>query len=561
MGESEIKGGIHILLPLVLMLCCVQVSGEGELGHLQGAWQDQLQLLPEADLSGAELGVQKALISARNALRLQLLKSPPDPVVLAGAYGALGNLYQLYAVPALAEICYQNARLLEPENYRWSYYVAYLDLVSGRTEQALKGLEMVAKLKPDYPPLRLRQGQAWFELNELSKSRRILNDAAKFTGTRASALYYLGQIDLLEKKYQHAAEILEEALRIAPQANRIHYPLAAAYRGMGDEPRAREQFSLYGTNDPQVDDPLIQELQALEKGGRPLFGQAMEAVGNRDYANAARLFRAGLERDSDNINARISLARALYLSGERELSRTTLEAVLGSEPDNILALFLLGILEDAAGEPTAAARLQKVLELDQQHAGANYFLANQRLRAGRFREAVIHYDAVLSDVQDNPLARVYRLVALYHAGASDFATQTRLREIIVNSPNNYLAVYAAVRLLALSSDPQVLDPGRAKSLAEELVRAMPVPPHLEALALASAANGDFEHAIGILKQLLANAYWMGTGPLPVDYQNYLRLFEKRQMPKPPWPLSDPLLVPQQTDVAAVFTEYPSPVPF
>lgn len=522
-------------------------------------WQGKLRGIPEADISGAEPSARKALDEAREKTAELITSAASDPAELAWAFGNLGNLYQLYDVHTLAELSYINAQVLEPDNFRWAYYIGYLAFSDGRMQSAIDWFEKAAQFDPDYPALGLRLGRAWYELSDFEQAREVLEGVDGAPGLRAAALYYLGQIDLLERDYERAVERFQLALTIDPQASRIHYPLARAYRALGDAEGARRQLALQGPEMPSLEDPLVQELKALETGARPHYIRAMEQVEQGEYQAAAESFRQGLERDPENGNARISLSRTLYLAGEPNQARQGLEQVLSATPHKVLALFLMAVLLDGAGDRDQAETLyRRVLGIDPQHAGAHFFLANKLLRQGKHREAAEHYAFAGAD---NPPARLYRLVALYRSGQSQVVVRDELQAESSQHPNLQMLQYALVRLLALSQDPEVRDPALAVTLATELVMGFAIPPYLEALALAQGAAGDFEQAIALQNQLLAGAVWMGAGPYQDQLQAVLEGFERGQLPDQPWPEHDPILTPQPLDPAAVFREYPSAVPY
>ena len=90
---------------------------------------------------------------------------------------------------------------------------------------------------------------------------------------------------------------------------------------------------------------------------------------------------------------------------------------------------------------------------------------------------------------------------------------------------------------------------------------MPIPPHLRALALAQAANGDFEQALQTQQQAIAMAAWMASpGELDV-MQGELAAIERRELPAEAWPEGDPLLAPPPFDAVAPFRDYPAAVPY
>ncbi|HEB95957.1 MAG TPA: tetratricopeptide repeat protein [Sedimenticola thiotaurini] len=524
------------------------------------AWRDRLQAVPEADIAGAEPAVQGALREARSEVGRLLGAATAAPAEeLAAAYGHLGNLYQLYDVHTLADLCYRNARVLDPGDRRWPYYQGYLALQDGRLQQALDHFDGLARRQPDDPLLALRRGQAWYELNRLERARPLLEQAARVPGLEAAARYYLGQMALQARDYAGAKRQLQRVLALDPAADRVHYPLARAWRGLGETERARQHLARRGQRMPAVDDPLLQRLDALRRGARPLYGRALKAVEQGDYDAAVTLFREGLQRDPDNPDARVSLARALFLSGRPGRARQQLETVLQQHPEHPLARFLRGVLNDLDGAGEAAIDdYRRVIAGDSGHAGALFFLANRLLRAGRFRQAAEAYAGSLDGGMENPFAGLYRLVALHHAGEPDAALLPALRREIERQPGFPVLEYALVRLLALSRDPAVRDPAAALARARSSLAVTPFPPFLQAYALALAAAGEWQQAA----ELLSPEQGQGGRPGAAAKDGPVAgLVRRRQLPTEFWPLDDPLLSPGPVDAMAVFREYPAAVPF
>jgi len=529
------------------------------LSELPTVWQGRIEALPEVDISGAEPAARKAMADARSGVNALLADA--EASTLAGRFGELGNLYQIYDIHTLAETAYANARSLEPENFRWAYYAAYLALSDGRIAQAGTRFQEAAKLNPGYAPVQLRLGQCWYEQNQLAQAVPALEAAAKVPELKGGALYLLGQIDLQERRYEQAIARFKQVLAMDSDADQVHYPLARAYRAVGDGPRAREHLAMQGRRAPRVEDPLVLELAALKKGARPLYQRAMGEVEAGNYSAAVKTFHEGLERDPDNLNARISLARAQYLAGQRDESQGVLEQVSVRDPKRPLALFLLGVLRDAEGDGISAVDYyRRVVELDPAHPGAHFFLANRLLREGDYPDASRHYAASLAGDSENPPARFYALVAGLRAGqpASDIAS--RLNAEVQSHPEQQMMKYAYSRLLAGSTEPDVRDPPEALVLARELADSLPIPPHLEALAYAEAASGNFAHALEIQNQLVAMA-WMAPASVQEGLQNAVEDYEQESVPKEFWAPNDPLLMPPPVDATMVFREYPSPVPF
>ena len=534
------------------------------LSELPAAWQDKLQSVPETDVSGTERIARETITRTRSRLADLLQNGASDDTNLAEGYGELAALYQLFNVDSAAALCWENARSLQPEDFRWTYYAGYLALNGGQTEKALLLLEQAGKLNPDYRPLDLRMGQLWLDADQLDKAQAALQKAAGEAGLRAAALYYLGQIDLLRHNYPRAQEHLSEALRINPEATEVHYPLAQAYRQLGKQELAREHLARFKQKTPDADDPLVAELETVLQTSHWDFRLGMQAIMEQhDYQAAIEHFKKGLEIDPDNLAARVSYARALYLGSQPDAAEVQLNSVLAEDPQQILANFFLAILWESRHKPEkAAAQYELILKLDPEHEGAHFYLANLLFHQGRFREAASQYRAALAASSAIPPARLLELVALHRAGHADNDIARELEQRVRQYPDQPELKYALIRLRSLSKDTGVRDSFQALTLANELAPKQPTPPNIEALALAAACDGQYQQAALLQQQVIDMVNWMVPAEKLQALENTLTAYEKDSMPQQPiWPDDDPLLSPPPLNPVEPFRDYPAAVPF
>jgi tetratricopeptide (TPR) repeat protein len=505
--------------------------------------------------------MRQAITESRAALAGLLNEASEVAEAVADAYGRLGAFYHLSAVVTAAEPCYLNAIRLAPENFRWRYYLGNLLLANGRPGQALEHLQSAADIDGDYPPLRLKLGRARYELNRVDEAQADFAAAAENPGLEAMASFYLGELAMLRRDHRQAIELFQRVLELAPDADRVHFPLAQALRAVGDTERARAQLRLHGNRLPAVDDPLMAEMDALDRGARPLFLRAMDAAKRRDYGAASEAFAQGLEVEPNNVDARVSYARALYLAGQGDAARVELDRALAQAPRHALARFLLGILVETSGEPARAEALyRRTLADAPDHAGAHFYLAGMLFREGDFAGAARHYAAARRANPDNTAAALLESVALSRTGTPDAALAEALGPLRDARPDDPLLSYALARLAAASADPEVRDPRRALDLAQGLVDRLPTPPHVALLVLARGASGDIEGAQEVLRQLQILPAWM-TGVDTDSLESDLAACAEGSPPRPPWPREDPLLQPLPVQAQAVMREYPAAVPF
>ncbi len=533
------------------------------LSELPVPWQQRLQAVPEADISGVESVGQDGITRTRARLAARLGADPVDNAELAEGYASLAALYQLFRIDAAAALCWDNARQLQPDEFRWHYYAGYLALTRGQSTLALELLQQAHALDPDYPALDLRLGQLWLETNRLPQARAALQRAAITPGLRAAALYYLGQLELLQRDYAAARDHLNEALTLNPAASEVHYPLAQAYRHLGEPSLAREHLDKFKRREPTAEDPLVSELEQVLRTSRSDFGQGMRALRERDYESAIQHFSTGLEIDPDNLAARVSYARVLYLGGQTDAAEQQLHTVLERDPRQPLAQLLLAVLAQARAESgQAAARYRAVLELDPRHDGAHFFFANLLFNQGHYAQAAEHYGSALAVNPDIPPARLLKLVARHRAGQPEQDTAQQLEQLLGLHPEQPELKYALIRLRALSADPAVRDSVRALNLANELAPGQPTPANIQALALAAAADGQFDQAARLQQQVVDMLGWMTAAAQSQAIRDALDAYQEGVMPtQAVWPDDDPLLSPPPLNPVEPFRDYPAPVPF
>ena len=533
----------------------------------------QLVAIPAADLSGLDTNTARAIQQAREQLGGLLDAKPassnlaPNPAPLAAAYARLAALYQHAAIDGAAATAWRNAATLQPDDYRWRYYQGWQALNNGQIPLALEAFEQARERKPDYAPLQLRLGQAWLADNQSDRAEAALQQAAEQPGLRAAALYYLAQGALLRRDYALALQQLEEARQLAPDAAGLHYPLAQALRGLGQREQARRHLALVPPGKPAAppaDDPLVAELAQVVESAQPDFNNAMQAVRKRDYPTALEHFAAGLEIAPDNHHARNSYARALWLAGERQPAQQQLRQVLEQQPRDALATFMLALMTQQDGNEDDAMRLYaRSIELDPGHQGAHYYLANLLYGRGEYQQAASHYRAAQQGDSELPTTRLLAVLASHHADLGNTAKLAdELRALVEKYPRQPELRYAQILLYALSTDPDIHDDVAAVTIANQLLQDQPGPAPLHALALAVAANGQFEVAADIQQHTIERLQWnLGSAEMQ-NLQEILSAYQAGTLPTLEiWPLDDAMLEPPPFDALPPIREYLAPTPY
>jgi tetratricopeptide (TPR) repeat protein len=518
--------------------------------------------VPTPDLSYTDEGVQRALQEAKEHLDAVIAEKKTGPRHLAEAYAYTGLLYHAHRILEPARICYRNAAQLVPNDFRWPYYLGYLYGQIGRLEEARESYETALHLKPDLAVVKLRLGRIYLEQGDLGLAEELFRTCAAARELRGAALFELAQLALAQERFEQAVGLLQQALAEDPHASRIHYMLALAYRGLNDLEKAQQHLRQRGEGEPQIRDPLIEGLERLSVGQRTVFHTGLSAVRREEYDLAVRLFREGLDRDPDNLDARVSLARALYLSGNRKAAAEQLAEVLDRAPGHPLATFLRGVLyEEAGAREEAIAYFRATIDADPAHPGAHFYLANLLMQSGDFAEATHHYALSLRQDPDNVNARVGEMLGRIQAGASPAEIHQRLEEAHSLHPDSPPFIYLLAALLAASPDDDVRDGKRALALAQRLAEPYRMPKDLEILAMAYAECGDFDAAVSAQRDAVGNAIGFNRMDLLPRLMENLARFQSHKPSRSPWPASGPLLDLPPIDAFGAFADYPTDTPY
>ncbi len=509
-----------------------------------------LEPIPAPDLSRAEAVVRQHLGEARTNLAQTLAQAEAPPGVpdrdLAAAYAQTGGYYLAHKLWVAAETCYANAERLDPRDPRWPYYLGYRYQQDAQPELAAAAYGRALRLDPDLGPAQLRLGLTYLDLNRLNDATPLLTAAADVPGLRGAALYGLGRAAQANRDPAVAITLFEKALAADPDASQIHYSLAMAYRALGKVDQARAQLAQRGDGEPRVRDPMVDDLAQLLSGARTFHYRGIEALRDGHYDVAVAAFRDALEIEPDNVNARVTLARALYLAGNAQGAADQLRDALTRDPHHALGLFLMGaLLEEQGDENSALDHYRRVLETDPPHGGAHHALGNASMRHGDYQAAAGHYAAAYAAVPQDTPAALMQAIALVRLGPERHAeARAMLESALADHPDDATLGVALARLLAASPQPTVRDGPRALGLAQGLFDQANTLDNAETLAMAQAEAGDPAGAAALQQNAVTATAAAGRyGDLP-RLQANLTLYQAGMPCRTPWPEQDPVFFPR-----------------
>lgn len=437
--------------------------------------------------------------------RLDALGTGEDDAVLGAAYGELARHYHAYSLIDPAVAAYTNAQTLQPVDFRWPYYLGHAYRAQGSAEEARAAFTRAVELRPDNASILAAAARALRDGSDLDQAEELANRALELDPSSGGALLVLGDIAADRLDHQLAIERYEALLAAQPEATKIYQPLAMQYRELGDIEKAEALVARRGGGAVALNDPLMQELEAFRTGSRVDLAQGEQAFQRGNYAAAVAAFQRAVDRDPNDLEARLNLGSALLKSEQTAEAIAQYEAVLRQDPANPTANFDLGVTMAQRGDEEGAIDYyRKALEADPLYRGPRFNLANSLRRSGDCEQALSHYRNLIEANPGDGSARLGEAVCLVDEQMYADARQ-RFKEALQALPKSRSLANAGARLLAACPDDSVRDGEQALGIARQLMQLEQRPEHTETLAMALAETGQFEEAIEHQTKLLEGA--------------------------------------------------------
>lgn len=361
-----------------------------------GAAQLELAPLPQVDLAAYDPEIRAVMEAARERIDQLLAADDRGDEQLARAYGNLGRAAIFYLQGGLAEAALRNAALLEPDEFRWHYYLGAHYHDERRLGEARGELERALELVPRDGAARLRLGRVLLLLDQTEAAETLFESLRERTPWAAAALHGLGQISARRQDFSGAVRYYQEALKIQPDAAELHQGLGLAYRQIGDVEAARKQLAERPEGELAFSDPLVETLGRDFANSAVYRGMAAASAGR--FNDAAREYAKAVEGDPENAVYRQALGDVLSRLGDHDGAIRELREAVQLDPSAALARVSLGkaLAERDGFSDEVVAEFEAARELapglNEVRAGLGQALA----KLGRFEEASTEFEAALA---------------------------------------------------------------------------------------------------------------------------------------------------------------------
>ena len=490
------------------------------------------------DLTQLENDVRDQIKLQQQSLANVVKNSSATQAGLSEAYGLMGQTYHAYSLMAPARECYQNAGRLAPRDFRWIYLLAKLEQQEGHFAEAIHGFQIAGSLQPRFVAVPVNLGNIYLELNRLEDAKASFITALEIEKGSAAANYGLGQVALSKRSYAEAVDYFQRALDLAPEANRIHYALAMAYRGLHDPEKAKIHLAQQGSVGVRVADPLIDELHELVQGARVHLIRGRLAFEAKRYADAATEFRQAVSARPDNVPAHVNLGAALTQTGDLKGAMEQFEETLRLDPNNTTAHYNLGVLLARENKhKEAILHLQAVSRINPNDFAARFLLAQQLSKAMLMDEALDEFSRLSEVNPENDEALIERVRLLQWKKQHKEALEV-LEKWHARYPQRTETLAMLIKQLASSPQYDLRDGTRALELAQSLYRATGLLEHAALVGLALAELGRCAEAANWQQKIIEASTKQRRDDLLPKFKADLQRYENTRPCRPPL-LTDP----------------------
>jgi len=178
--------------------------------------------------------------NARKSLA-QMFSVPPESAM---AYLSLGKLLVRQRLVDLAVPQVETALRLDPHIIMAHFLLGEIDLYQSNPQGAASEFRKELAVNPTLWLVYWRLGDAYMRLEKYDEAEKILKEAIWLNEASPGAYILLGEIAVKKNDPALASGFLERALTLDPQNGDAHYALATAYKQLGRESDANQQFEI-----------------------------------------------------------------------------------------------------------------------------------------------------------------------------------------------------------------------------------------------------------------------------------------------------------------------------
>lgn len=355
--------------------------------------------IPAPNADAMDSDVAAVVQTSWEKLNSIIVQDGLTPEARAQAYATYGLSAFGNGLALPAGAAFENARILAPGDERWIYFLALMHQYNGKLEKAVTSFEQVLDLMPEDLPTLLRIGKVCFEQAKMQDSEAFYRRVLNVDPQSAAAYYGLGRVSSANGEYLRAVSYFEKAITLQPRADRINYFLGMAWRNLGESEKAKAYLLKHGSNEPNFEDPLFDEISGGESriGGVWVHMNAgSQAFVEGSYTSAVEQFYLATEDLPDDPRSWQSLGMALNKMSDGEGAIKAYQKALSLSQNNAVINHEIAKLMMADGDSQKAEmHLKQAITIDPRMLDAHTTFAGLLSSTGRQKEALVEYEKAL----------------------------------------------------------------------------------------------------------------------------------------------------------------------
>lgn len=529
------RNSLQLLTLLVAVSALLVASACSQTAESAAAEQEVVELLPmpQPNLEQTTPAVARQ-IRERQLWQFRIDSASASTAQQKGAaMGELGALYHAYQMEGEAVVCYRNAEALDPDAFRWPYYLCQALGRTNQPEEALKACRRAAELNNQDAAVRVRLAELLNFLGRSEEAKPFFQQALEMDPSTAAAHSGLGLI-LIASDPAAAASHFEKALELQPDALAAHTRAAAAHRASGNEARAAAHEAKAGEGEVKLAEPLMAAIQGLSVGQQLYRQKAQRAIDAEKFDEAEENFRRAVAADPLFADLRVALAAILVQNNKPGEALEQYQLALDLSPKHPRASFGAAFLLQRSGRDQEAIPYYRVaLETTPGHRPSRTNLAQALFETEQYDEALGELTLLVAEEPNDISMRLVEVGTLIKMDRFREALG-RLEAGVTELEGHAALKQTLARFLATVRDDELRDGERAMLLADELFKAEEAPENAETLAMALAAAGRFDEAVQVQQVLLATAQEAGRENLVQAVTQNLERFRRGETALPPW---------------------------
>jgi tetratricopeptide (TPR) repeat protein len=395
-----------------------------------GAWALRRRVPVPAGLDEVDVQVRAYLEEHVDRVRA----APGDP----DRHATLGLVYAGNGFWPEALGCFDNVARLRPDDPLAHLYRAVATRELGDLEGAVAALDELTRRFDSFPQGFAHLGDALLQAGRPEEAEEPFLRLIELAPGEWRGYAGLAAVRLAEQRHEPAAELLERAVGLAPDARIAHHRLGQAYRGLGRLDDARRELALgQDARKHPMPDAWSAQVPDHQKVLKDQFSLARQWRARGRPERGVEILEEALEWHPDHLDVMSNLGLAYYHANRAADARRLLEQVIEREPRRYRDHVNIAACHLRLGDHEAAlAASMRAITMAPELAETYRARASILVALGRDDEAVAALESALERDRRNADTYVRLAASLARVGRTAEA-RDRLAEAIERDPGHF----------------------------------------------------------------------------------------------------------------------------